>query len=72
MELFSVVAAMVFLVFGSLLLLSPESIKKIEKVTNKVIFTIDKKVHSLRRPLGVALLGLSIYLWFIAFLAKYK
>ena len=72
MELFSVVVAMVFLVFGSLLLLSPKSIEKIEKVTNKVVFTIDKKVHSLRRPLGIALLGLSIYLWFIAFLAKYK
>lgn len=72
MELFSVVAAMVFLVFGSLLLLSPKSIEKLEKVTSKVVFAMDKKVHSLRRPLGIALLGLSIYLWFIAFLAKYR
>ncbi len=61
MEIFLIVAALVFLIFGSLLLLSVESVIRITNVTNRVLFNIDDKIHTWRRPLGIAFLALSIF-----------
>jgi hypothetical protein len=69
MEIFLIVAALVFLVFGSLLLLSIESVVKISNLTNHVLLNIDDKIHTWRRPLGIIFLVLSIFSWYIA-LAK--
>lgn len=66
MELFLVVAALIFLVIGSLLLLAPETVEKIAKLTNRVLFTVDDKIHAWRRPLAIALLALSIFCWYVA------
>ncbi len=66
MEIFLIVAALVFLVFGSLLLLSVESVTRITNLTNRVLFNIDDKMHTWRRPLGIALLALSIFSWYVA------
>ncbi len=65
MEMFLIVAALVFLIFGLLLLLSVESVVKITNLTNRVLFNIDDKIHTWRRPLGIAFLALSIFSWYV-------
>jgi len=67
MEIFLIVAALVFLIFGSLLLLSVESVVRITNLTNRVLFNIDDKIHTWRRALGIVLLALSIFSWYVAF-----
>jgi len=69
MEVFLIVAALAFLIFGLLLLLSAESVVRIANLTNRVLFNIDDKIHAWRRPLGIAFLALSIFSWYVA-LAK--
>lgn len=66
MEIFLIVVALVFLIFGSLLLLSVESVVRITNLTNRVLFNIDDKIHTWRRPLGIVLLALSIFSWYVA------
>jgi hypothetical protein len=66
MEIFLVVAALVFFIFGTLLLLSPESVVKLSTTTNKVLFSLDEKIPKLRRPIGIFFLVLTIYLWYVA------
>ncbi len=66
MEIFLMVAALIFLIFGSLLLLSVESVVRINNLTNRVLFNIDDKIHTWRRPLGIVLLALSIFSWYVA------
>jgi len=66
MEMFLIVAALIFLVFGSLLLLSVESVVRLNNLTNRVLFNIDDKIHVWRRPLGIVLLTLSIFSWYVA------
>jgi len=65
LETFLIVAAVIFFIFGSLLLLSPVTVEKICNLLNQVLFTVDNKIHTLRRPLGIVLLGLTILLWYI-------
>ncbi len=66
METFLIVAALVFLIFGLLLLLSAESVVRINNLANRVLFNIDDKIHTWRRPLGVIFLALSIFSWYVA------
>ncbi len=66
MEIFLIVAALAFLIFGLLLLLSVESVGRINNLTNRVLFNIDDKMHAWRRPLGIVLLALSIFSWYVA------
>jgi len=66
MEIFLIVAALVFLIFGSLLLLSVKSVVRITNLTNRVLFNIDDKIRTWRRPLGIVLLALSIFSWYVA------
>ncbi len=65
MEIFLIVAALVFLIFGSLLLLSVESVVRITNLTNRVLFNIGDKMHTWRRPLGIVFLALSIFSWYV-------
>jgi len=69
MELFLIVAALAFLIFGLLLLLSAESVVRINNLANRVLFNIDDKIHAWRRPLGIVFLALSIFSWYVV-LAK--
>ena len=66
MEIFLILAALLCFIFGSLLLLSPESVVKISNMTNKVLFTVDERIHNIRRPLGIMFLAVTIFLWYIA------
>ncbi len=66
MELFLIVAALAFLIFGLLLLLSAESVVRINNLANRVLFNIDDKIPAWRRPLGIVLLALSIFSWYVA------
>ncbi len=66
MEIFLAVVALIFLIIGSLLLLSPQTIEKLTNLTNLAVFNIDDKIHIWRRPLGITLLTLSIFCWHIA------
>ena len=63
---FLIVASLIFLIFGSMLLLSPETFTKISKSTNRVLFSLDDKINAIRRPIGILLLVLTIFLWYIA------
>lgn len=65
MELFLRIAAGIFFAAGTLLLLSPQTIEKISKATNKALFTLDDKIPAMRRPLGIFFLAVTIYLWYI-------
>jgi len=65
MEIFLIASSLLFLIFGSALLLSPEKVEKISKATNHVLFLIDDRIHAWRRPIGIFFLGLSIFLWYI-------
>lgn len=69
MQTFLVVAALIFLIFGSLLLLSPRTVEKLSNLTNRMLFTVDDKIHGWRRPMGIILLVLAIFCWYVA-LAK--
>ncbi len=68
MELFSIFAALAFLIFGSLLLLSAESVVRINNLANRVLFNIDDKIHTWRRPLGIVFLALSIFSWYVVWI----
>ena len=65
MELFLIFAALAFLIFGLLLLLSAESVVRINNFSNRVLFNIDDKIHAWRRPLGIVFLALSIFSWYV-------
>ncbi len=65
MELFLIFAALAFLIFGLLLLLSAESVVRINNLANRVLFNIDDKIHPWRRPLGIVFLALSIFSWYV-------
>jgi prepilin-type N-terminal cleavage/methylation domain-containing protein len=71
MEIFLIVAALVFLIFGSLLLLSVESVVRITNLTNRVLFNIDDKIHTWRRSLGIVLFSVE-YLFMVCCLDKMK
>ncbi|NQU95195.1 MAG: hypothetical protein HQ549_03055 [Candidatus Omnitrophica bacterium] len=66
MEVFLGIASIFFLIFGAMLLLSPNIVERISKATNKVLFNLDDKIQSTRRPLGILLLAISIFLWYTA------
>jgi len=66
MEAFLSIVSIVFFIFGALLMLSPKSIENISKTTNKVLFNLDDKIHVVRRPFGILLFAISIFLWYIA------
>lgn len=68
MEVFLVFASLVFLIFGSLFLLSPETVRKICNLLNKTAFAVDEKMHAYRRIIGVIFLCLSIFCWHLGFL----
>ncbi len=65
MGIFLIVAALVLFIFGSLLLLSVESVIRITNLTNQVLFNIDEKIHAWRRPLGIVFLAVSIFSWYV-------
>ncbi len=65
MELFLIFAALAFLIFGLLLLLSAESVVRINNLANRVLFNIDDKIHAWRRLLGIVFLALSIFSWYV-------
>ena len=65
MELFLLVCTGIFFVTGSLLLLLPEAVKKITDATNKMLFTLDDKIPTIRKPLGIFFLATTIFLWYI-------
>lgn len=66
MELFLIIAAIIFFIFGSLLLISPQAVEKISNYTNRVLFTIDEKIHKWRKPIGIVFLVLAVFLWYSA------
>jgi len=60
------VLAIVFLVSGSMLLISFGAFKRISDITNKLLFTLDDKLGQIRRPVGLFFLALAIFLWYVA------
>jgi len=66
MEVFLSGVSIVLFIFGTILMLSPGVFEKLSKGTNKVLFTIDDKIPTLRKPLGILLFAASIFLWYIA------
>ena len=64
--IFLIVGAFFLFIFGILLLLSPKTLTKISKMTNRVMFTVDEKMPILRRPLGVLFLATSVFFWIAA------
>ena len=69
MEIFLIIVSLIFLVFGSLLLLSVKSVVKISDLANRIVLRVDEKISTWRWPLGITLLTLAIFSWYIA-LAK--
>ena len=67
MNLFLIAASLIFLLFGSLLLLSPDVVIKLLEISNRVLFSVDERIRNYRRPLGILFLAITIYLWYVAF-----
>lgn len=71
MELFLMIASMLFLIFGTLLLLSPSAFEKVSNFLNRKAFFVSEdkveNVSTIRRAVGISLLALSIILWYISF-----
>lgn len=72
MELFLIVSACIFFIFGVLFILSPKAVEIICRTANKVLFTLDDKFPALRKPLGIFFLAMTIYLWYIILYKVYK
>jgi len=66
LETFLVVATLIFFVFGSLFLLAPQTVEKLANLTNRAVLTVDDKIKGWRRPMGIILLALAIFCWYIA------
>jgi uncharacterized membrane protein len=66
MEAFLAVIAVVLFVSGSLFMLSPASVEKISKATNRALFNLDDKIQTVRRPLGISLFLTAIFLLYVA------
>ena len=72
MEIFLIISAGVFFIFGALFMLSPKAVEAISSMTNKVLFTLDDKFPLLRRPLGILFLAVTVYLWYVVLYKMYR
>ncbi|MDP2913800.1 MAG: hypothetical protein Q8N91_07360 [Candidatus Omnitrophota bacterium] len=63
-EIFVANSALLFLIVGSVLMLSPALFRKVSDFFNRTIVSIDETM--LRRPVGILFLGVSIFLWYVA------
>jgi uncharacterized membrane protein HdeD (DUF308 family) len=69
--LFLIFAGAVSLVFGIALLVSPQSVRKLEEKCNKSIVVFEERVHSKHTGVGISLLLVSLLCFFVAYyLAK--
>ena len=66
MDIFLIGSAMILLVFGGLLLLAPNMMKKISDFLNRSILPIEDKMRSAHAVSGIILVVLSVIVFYIA------
>ena len=66
MSIFLVASAAVLFIFGVLLLLFPSMLKKVSGFLNKVILSVEDKMHAHNTLGGAVLLALSIVIFYMA------
>jgi len=60
-------AGTIALVFGLLLLLSPETLRRMQAACDKGVVLFEKKLYNLRIGFGISLLLISVLCYFIAY-----
>ena len=66
MDLFLIGSAVVLLIFGGLLLLAPNTVKKLSDFLNKSILPIEDKMRAAHAVSGIILVVLSVIVFYIA------
>ena len=66
MDIFLIGSAIVLLVFGGLLLLAPNMVKKISDFLNKAVLPIEDKMRSAHAVSGIILVVLSVIVFYMA------
>lgn len=66
METFLIVVALIFFLFSLTLLLSPHVVHNLAELLNRVLFTIDDKIHGWRKPIAIIFLVLAIFFLWVA------
>jgi len=65
--LFLIFAGMVSLVFGIALLVSPQTVRKLEEKYNKFVVVFGENVYNKRKGVGISFLLVSILCFFIVY-----
>jgi hypothetical protein len=65
--LFLIFAGAVSFVFGSALLVAPQSVSKLEEKYNKFIVIFEERVHSKHTVVGIFLLLVSLLCFFVVY-----
>ena len=66
MDIFLIVSAILLLLFGGLLLMAPNAVKKISDFLNKSILPVEDKMRAAHAMSGVILVILSVIVFYIA------
>ena len=66
MDIFLIGSAIVLLVFGGLLLLAPNMVKKISDFLNTAVLPVEDKMRSAHAVSGIILVVLSVIVFYMA------
>ena len=66
MDIFLIGSAIILLVFGGLLLLAPNMVKKVSDFLNTAVLPIEDKMRSAHAVSGIILVVLSVIVFYIA------
>jgi len=67
MDMFLIVSAVILLVFGGLLLMAPNVVKKISDFLNTSILPVEDKMRAAHTMSGIILVVLSVIVFYMAF-----
>jgi len=66
MDIFLIGSAIILLIFGGLLLLAPNMVKKVSDFLNTAVLPIEDKMRSAHAVSGIILVVLSVIVFYIA------
>jgi predicted MFS family arabinose efflux permease len=66
MDIFLIVSAIALLIFGALLVLMPDTVKKISDFLNRSVLPVEDKMRSSNVMSGVILIAVSVIVFYIA------
>ena len=70
--LFLIIVGLVSFAFGILMLVSPETIRKLDQSSNRAFASMDQKIYELRVGVGVSSILVSVLAFFVAYFVVKK